>query len=230
MTLEEFIRNFNQTQSNKGEMTYREYIDTMEVNPESAYRDTLGQIEADYQRARVGYGAEAEALGGRGLTGSGYAAYLDANAYAARQRAKTSAKESYHDALKESARGYQSYLEQYESDRQKTIESVEKQIADMELLDADAAYDYAVSKGLDHEDADMIATRAIKKGRQQRKEKVFSLILNNYLSSDEAMALGLYYGLTESEILEVAHFAKLYQGGSIASIPDSYRELINRLY
>ena len=232
MTLEEFIRNFNKTQSNKGEMSYRDYLGTMAASPDEAYRDALGQIEEDYRRARVGYGAEAEALASRGLTGSGYAAYLDGSAYAARQRARTDAKESYHDALKESARGYGEYLEKYEAERFEKIRKIEKDIADMELLDADAAYDYATSMGLSHEDADKVAMQAIKKGHRQKKEKLLSIILRDHLSSDEAMALGLYHGLTESEIKEISHFAKLYVGGSFhsANIPESYRDLINKFF
>ena len=232
MTLEEFIRNFNKTQSNKGEMSYRDYLGTMAASPEDAYRDALGKIEEDYQRARIGYGAEAEAMAGRGLTGSGYAAYLDGNAYAARQRARTEAKESYHDALKESARGYGEYLEKFEAERFDKIRKIESDIADMELLDPDAAYDYATSMGLSHEDADMVAMQAIKKGRQQKKEKLLSVILRDQLSSDEAMALGLYHGLSESEIKEISHFAKLYVGGSLHSsnIPQSYRDLIQKFF
>lgn len=232
MTLEEFIRNFNKTQSNKGEMSYRDYLGTLEASPDDAYRDALGQIEQDYQRARIGYGAEAEAMASRGLTASGYAAYLDGNAYAARQRARTNAKESYHDALKESARGYGAYLENFEQERFDKIRKIEKDIADMDLLDADAAYDYAVSMGLTHEDADKVAIQAIKKKHQQKKEEVLSIVLRDHLSSDEVMALGLYYGLSEAEIKEVSHFAKLYVGGSLhsASIPQSYRDLMQRLF
>lgn len=232
MTLEEFIRNFNKTQSNKGEMSYRDYLGTMAASPDETYRDTLGQIEQDYRRARVGYGAEAEALASQGLGGSGYAAYLDGNAYAARQRARTNAQKTYTDALKESALGYGEYLKNFESERFDKIQKIEKSIADMELLDPDAAYDYAASMGLSHEEADEVAMRAIKKGRQKKKEEILSIILKNQLSSDDAIALAFHYGLPEQEIKDIAHFANLYVGGSFSSnaIPEAYRDFIRRLF
>ncbi|MGM9680389.1 MAG: hypothetical protein ACI3XR_02670, partial [Eubacteriales bacterium] len=103
-------------------MTLGEYIASLGVqHPGDTYRQAVQQANAQYDRSRAGYGAQAEALAEQGLTGSGTANYLDQAAYAQKQAAKSAAAYSRDQAMATYANGLTDYIRQQQEASQEKI-------------------------------------------------------------------------------------------------------------
>ena len=120
-----------------GALSYSDYLAKMGSDPagdaeaakkkaQEAYNKSVLDASREYDRARAAYGAEGEAMARAGLTGSGYADYLDAQAYAARQGSMDAARGAYQNSLdiadasqksaeRELQRGYLDYIENYKA-------------------------------------------------------------------------------------------------------------------
>ena len=86
VTLEDFIEKYSKTA--KPKKSYSDWIRERGDTSELDYSNTIKEAQREYDRAGAGYGRQGEALSQSGLLGSGYAAYLDANAYSEFQNAK----------------------------------------------------------------------------------------------------------------------------------------------
>ncbi len=75
-------------------------------NADTGYSTALRNANALYRDATSRYGANAEALAAKGLTGSGYSDYLTAKAHSDRNSAYLSAEESYASALQKAETDY----------------------------------------------------------------------------------------------------------------------------
>lgn len=98
----------------KKPMTYEKYLESIKTGADTAYdnaktaakgtfQSALNTANANYNKAKAEYGANAEALGGMGLRGSGYSDYLNSQAFAQKQNAYNNAGFSYQAALDEAA-------------------------------------------------------------------------------------------------------------------------------
>ncbi len=219
MTLEQFIKNYNATQAKKGELTYKDYLTSYEGDPYGSYLDTLDSLDAQYRRAASDFGARGESLGTYGLLGSGYAAYLDGNAYAELQRGRQTAKQTVQKALSESAARYESYLAEQSKSRTDKLRQVKNDILDQNITDPDAAYAYAESQGLSHDEAEAVSQAGIQLTQEAHQQKLMNLIIEKGLDADRAIALGIYYGLPRERIDQIVHFANVMQANGPSSIP-----------
>lgn len=234
MTLEQFIKNYNTTQLRKGELSYEDYLTSYEGDPLGSYLDTLDTLDAQYRRASSDFGARGESLGTNGLLGSGYAAYLDGNAYAELQRGRQSAKETVQKALSEGSARYATYLSEQAKVRADKLRQVKNDILDQNITDPDAAFAYAESQGLSREEADAVSQAGINLTQEAHQQKLMNLIIEKGLDADRAIALGIYYGLPRHRIDQIVHFANVMQAGGSSTIPapdyyTRYEEYLNSL-
>ena len=224
MTLEEFIKNYNNTEAKKGDLSYQDYLTSYAGDPYGSYLDTLDSIDAQYRRAASDYGARSERLGSYGLLGSGYAAYLDGNAYAGMQKQKQAARETVQNALTQGTTRYEAYLKEQNEGRADKLRQVKSDILSQNITDPDAAYDYAESQGLSHEEAQAVAQASIELTQEAQQQKLMNLIIEKGLDAERAVALGIYYGLPTDRINQIVHFANVMQanGPSLIPAPDYY--------
>ena len=152
-----------------GAMSYADYVTKTGGDPaadaeaakkqaQENYNKTVLDASREYDRARAAYGAEGEAMARAGLGGSGYADYLDAQAYAARQGSLDSARDTRQSALdladanqknaeRELQKGYLDYIENYKSGQKADFNSAMNYLINGNLS-GDQARSYLEMMGL----------------------------------------------------------------------------------
>lgn len=142
---------------NGSQMTLGEYIKSISADPNAAYRQSVEQANAAYDRQRATYGAEAEALAGQGLGKSGTSDYLDASAYAAKQKAISQAAAT-RDATKTALAGqYSTYLQQERAAKQEQILTALDRAAAMQLNSANTVKYLMAMTGMTKSEAEQYA-------------------------------------------------------------------------
>ena len=224
MTLEQFVKNYNTTQLKKGELSYGDYLSVYEGDPYNAYRDTLDTLDTQYRRAASDYGMRGERLSEMGLLGSGYAAHLDASAYAELQRGRQAARDSVQRTLGESAVRYEKYLSDIRTAKENKIRQVKEDILSQGISDPEEAYNYAQSQGLSAEESEELAFASVELLQDADQKKLIQLIMEKGLDPERAIALGIYYGLPRDRIDQIVHFASVMHGygPSVIPQPDYY--------
>lgn len=106
-------------------MSYEEWYNTAKQNAESTRQYAIGNAENDYIKSKSEYGNRAEALRGMGLTGAGYSDYLNGQAYAQMQGAKSNANAQYNQTIADIDAKYMDYLEQKEQQRLALLETLD---------------------------------------------------------------------------------------------------------
>lgn len=136
---------------------YEDYYNSLKTNAEDSYTQALKNAELNRQKAvleagnqynssRAISGANAQALSSMGLTGSGYSAYLDSQAYAQKQGAINSAYQREQDAVNQAqaikdsayvtAEGlYTDYLLQQETNRKNAYNNIYGQLSQLPFSD-----------------------------------------------------------------------------------------------
>ena len=220
VTLEDFIKKYNASKKKK-QKTYSQYLREIGDTSEADYAEAVNEAEKEYDRARSGYGMTGELLGRKGLNGSGYASYLDANAYSELQNSKREAEKARSDTQKKNRSSYGSYLQNEESEQNRlfgdTVDSIYKYGSD----NNDAAYKLAVASGLDEESArhavDIATALSKKEEAPEEIEKdtlsvstrrtLLGELISRGLSGDNALAFLIACGVEEEVAEEIAEAA-----------------------
>lgn len=231
VTLEKFLDTYlkNKKLDNEAK-SYADWLERNASDPSEDYEQQLRQIETDYQRAQPGYGARAEELGTRGLNG-GYADYLSGKAYATRQQLLDRARRQYRQHTRETRKGYAQYLDEYRTAQQSATRAAADSIRSSGSLDYNTAYQYALSVGLNDENAKAAATEGIGAAKDVLRKKVFALIDAQSLSRPRAIAYALNLGFSEEEANEIGNYAYQMQrpvsGASYEG--EDFTDYLNRL-
>ena len=93
MTYEEYLSQYGKNPEYVQAQSYADYLTRtgMAGAAQKQYDATVRAAETDYEKSKAMYGANAEALGRAGLTGSGYGDYLTGAGFSAMQGAKVAA-------------------------------------------------------------------------------------------------------------------------------------------
>ena len=134
-TLEDFIKKY----TSSGAKTYADFLRREGDESEDTYAYAERNADKTYDRALASYGQKSEKLASRGLSGGGYAAYLDANAYSEMQKTKREALERKNTSEKRNKLKYSDYLKDYQNEREKTLKSVVDDIASRSFDDKETA-------------------------------------------------------------------------------------------
>ncbi len=207
-SLEDFVKNYvqNKMKSDTKE-SYERWLRLNGVDSYGIYSDALRDINADYSRERSNYGAVAERLGRLGLSSAGYSDYVNGKAYSEMQKSKEAARADLASNEAKNRKGYGQYLEarakEAKSDYTKAIEK----ITDADIMSYDEAFKYAVSLGLDEENAALAAKAANDAVRKKARAAVLSVIVNQRYNYKQAAAYAASLGLGEEEAAELAEYA-----------------------
>lgn len=105
-------------------MSMKDFYDAGGYSFIDDYRNELGQIDAAYDRAQVGYGVKGEQMAKAGLTGSGYSDYLDGQAYAGRVAGQAKARQNAMANSNSFRAAYNQYVEQQKAKREQNLNAV----------------------------------------------------------------------------------------------------------
>lgn len=142
---------------NGKQMTLGEYIKALGTDPNAAFRQNVTAANAAYDRQRATYGAEAEALAGQGLVNSGTSDHLDAQAYAAKQKAISQAAASRDQQMTEIAGQHMTYLQQEKAAQDAKVQTALERAAAMQLNTANTVKYLMAMTGMTKSEAERYA-------------------------------------------------------------------------
>ena len=190
-TLEEFIKKYTKS----GAKSYSEWLSPTESGDDE-YASALNSAAQEYDRAISGYGRQAEALARKGLLTSGYADYLNANAYSELQKKKQRARADKLATDEANSRKYSDYLADYQSDSYKMLRNSIEEIARQNITDEQKAYNYALFYGIPDELATEVSKFATGiSGVSSMTAKQKSTLINTLAGKGYSRG-NLYYFLT----------------------------------
>ena len=210
MNLEDFVKTllYNRDIENKKLDSYDSFVRENGENPLADYTDTVKDAVERYERSLSGYGSSGEALQRSNLAGSGYASHLDEMAKARLSDTVAAAAESKTEAENQLKSDYADFLAGEKEDSEALLSTVLNKVSDINSVSYDAAFDYAVMRGLDEEHADIVAKAAENLWKNDKKQSVIQEITSYGLDYNGARDYALAYGFTEEEALAIAAAAE----------------------
>ena len=214
-TLEDFIKTYIQNvKVSSSPESYKEWLKSYGVDSRAILGESLSDIGADYERARSGFGANAERLSSLGLSSSGYSDYLSAKAYESMQKRKAGAYDKYSENEKANRSGFRDYVEsalkEEESARKAENESFYRTVSDIVdagIRDEEEAYGFALEVGLSEEKARAVAKTATDTVKRRLTEETLRYIISHGFDKDQAKQFALAQGHSEDEANVLAGYA-----------------------
>lgn len=230
-TLEDFIKDYLADRSAAlGAVGYAKWISEQSSRPKASRAAALTRADTSYRTSLSGYGRSAEALANAGLNKSGYAEYLNSVAKGERTTAIGNADLAKHKSEAEDMKKYESYLDGVENDRLERYEKALRSIQSDSLAAYGAAYERALSFGLDEESAKKAATEASGAVKSTLRQKLLSEIATKRMTSEATRAYALTLGLDEEVADELAEYAhKLNESVDSDGMTESYLDYLKKL-
>ena len=158
-------------------------------------------------RTRPGYGAQGEALAQSGLSGSGYAGYLEGAAYAAYQNRRG-------QVGAEMRRDWQTYRQKTAEERDRLLQSTVGKLYSMGIRDAETAGQYGVLMGLSEKDSKVAAAMAAtlaeapgSSGADRDRVNMISNMLTWGLQYDTMVSYAMQCGYSREDAVSIADTA-----------------------
>ena len=209
VTLEDFIKKYNESKQ-KSKKTYSEWLNEQGDMTETNYSQAIIDAQKEYDRARSGYGRTGEVLSQKGLNGSGYASFLDSNAYSELQNSKREAEKAKNAAQTKNKSAYASYLQDLDSKQDKLTKDALSNFYKYGARDYDSSYKLAIASGLDEETAKYVAELGVAIGAGSGKISVntkrmlLSELTRRHITGDSARAFLMACGVGAEEAEEMA--------------------------
>ena len=230
-TLEDFIKDYLADRSAAlGAKGYAKWIAERSSAPTTERAAAITGANNAYRASLAEYGRNAERLAGAGLGNSGYAKYLNSLAAKRMNTAVASAERKAGESAATEAVEYEKYLDGMEKDRQKAYDKAVKSIKSDNLTAYDAAYERAISLGLDEESAKKAATEASTAVKQTLRQKLLTEIATKRMTSEATRAYALTLGLDEDVADELAEYAhSLNESVDSEGMSDTYLNYLKNL-
>ena len=210
ITLEDFIKKYNLAK--KPKKSYAQWLTENGDTTALTYSDSILNAQKEYDRASSGYGKKGETLSRNGLIGSGYASFLDANAYSEFQNAKNAAEKERKLANTKNNRGYAEYLEKEDAKQTAKMADTINSIFKYKTNDYENAYKLAISSGLNKNEASIAAIIGTSMTDEYSstlsangKRVLLMQMKRENMSEGVAYNFALACGLSEKEAKELAH-------------------------
>jgi hypothetical protein len=220
VTLEDFIENYKKKAPKP--KSYSEWLGEQGGMPDFSASEEKAQREFD--RERASYGKRGDALSRRGLVGSGYAAYLDANAYSELQNTKRDIEKNRNLYESESKKGYADYLSKEKEAGESRLSKAINNIIHYGAGNKEGAYIMALAAGLDPDTANIVAdagSSIVEYGRgiesESGKENVVYNALKLGFRGEQAVAYAMACGMNESDAKKVGKALDEIFGNSLYS-------------
>ncbi len=200
-SLKDFVESYL---ANKKIEDYEGWVSKYGKDASSSYAEALSSAERTYARGQATYGRVASDLQSKGLTGSGYSAYLSGKAYeryAGSREAALTAKQKTED---DNRIRYASYREERETAAREEGEGAFRKalssLFSSKIVDEESGAAYLAAFGITGEMAKEMAkiNQSVKSGSEYRDE-VFNFCLENYYNHDQTVAYAIGLGLSAEE-------------------------------
>lgn len=215
VTLEDFIENYKKKAPKP--KSYSQWLDEQGAMPD--FSSSIERAQREYDRQKVSYGQRGDTLSRSGLLGSGYAAYLDANAYSELQNTRRDVEKKRNLYESESKKGYADYLNKESEAVDARLSKAISNIINYKAGEKEDAYLLALAAGLDEDTADLVASagssiveydRGTKS--QTGKENIVYNALKLGIKGEKAIAYAMACGMNESDAKKVAEaLNKIYE-------------------
>ena len=221
VTLEDFIKNYNASKKRK-QKTYSQWLSEQGDLSEVNYAEAVNEAQKEYDRAKAGYGKTGEVLSQSGLNGSGYASFLDSNAYSELQNSKREAEKERRTASIKNRSAYAEYLEKEDSEQNRLVGDTVADIYRYGSSNYESSYKLAIAAGLDEEtakhaaeigialNAERAAAEAGKKGTvsASARRTLLKDLIEKRLTGEKAIAYLVACGISEAEAEQMAEAAE----------------------
>ena len=125
---------------------------------------------------------------------------------------------------------YEGYLDKIEDERLKLYEKTIKSIETDKLTSYEAAFNKAISLGLDEESAKKAATEATDAVKETLRQKLLGEIATKRMTSEATRAYALTIGLDEEVANELAEYAhRLNESTGSEGMTESYLDYLKNL-
>lgn len=230
-TLKDFIKDYLADKSVAlGAKGYAKWISEYGIHPSVERAEAITAADTSHRLSLSEYGKNAERLATAGLARSGYAEYLNSLAKGRLKSAATGAELTEAKSAAKGMKEYEAYLEGIEKERLKTYEKAVRSIQSDNLASYEAAYERALSFGLDEESAKNAATEASKAVKSALRQKLLTEIATKRMTSEATRAYALTLGLDEDVADELAEYAhKLNESVSSEGMSESYLDYLKNL-
>lgn len=207
-SLEDFLKSKRRLKNSASPKSLAEYLAGTGIDPVGGYANAVRAAIRSKDESVGGAGAVGEALGRRGMTDDGYAAYLAARAEAKKQSDIAAAKDDMSDAFGEVQGGYASYLERYKSTANGRMTSLENRLIKYGIMRLDETYAMGIDSGLSPEDAATVSANVYRVLRGDVYDRCLTAARNSYMDAAGLRSYAERAGLLPEDIDKLIHEAR----------------------
>ena len=196
--------------------------------PTADYHEAMRKAARAYGEGGAGYGQTGEALAGAGLSGSGYAAYLDDENERTRKETEAAADRERREGELALERSYGEYLAKHARGQESRMTTAVRTLLSDNFADAEDAYRYALSIGLEDGRAETVREMSAAYGADGYRDASLSarIAMLNYISRshmgyEEAYRYALALGAPEETAERIARYAES-SGDALADWADGF--------
>ena len=207
--------------------SYTEFLKTYENGEavEETFAKKRRAARQTLDKSASTYGSTAEALASSGLTGSGYASYLNKKAEGAYQKAEGEIALAKQTEENKRIASYEKYLEGIRKEQQSVYGQIHRSILSSKTTNYENAMKIARIYGLTDEEAKASVESAIALNIETKKQAIVDKIRSNRTSGERAVYYAQEAGLPEEVAEELREFAEsLYGSGSQDTSYQNYQQ------
>lgn len=206
--------------------TYLEFLKTYDGSEltDKTFAKRRQEATGTFDKSQSTYGTNAEYLATKGLTGSGYAKYLDDKAKRTLTQSEGAIASLQEAEQKKRFSSYETYLKQLEKEKTKVYGQIHRSILSTKTTNLDKALQIARIYGLSDEEARESVENAVALNIETKKQEILTKIRNNRTTSERAVSYGQKAGLPEDVIEELREFAEKLYGASSSDDYQNYTQ------
>ncbi|MBR3681018.1 MAG: hypothetical protein IKL79_03325 [Clostridia bacterium] len=227
-SLEEFLKQRRGLKSSASAKSLSEYMSAKGINPISDYSAAVRSAINAQLSDSANYGTQAELLARSGLSGGGYAEYLEEAARAKQLASVSAAGERMENQYITAQAGYEDYLQKYRSTRDSKMKSLESQLVGFGIMRLDETYAIGIDKGLSPEDAATVSANVYRALRDSVFDKCIIAAQSSYMDEAAIRSYAARMGLLEEDINELVwQTGRFLDKGKSAGYTDELKGIAN---
>ena len=183
--------------------------------------------EKSYARSLSTYGKRADRLGSDGLTGSGYARYINDAAKRQKEASYEMARGGELSIAAENRTGYAEYLAKLTEGAKKLRDDILDKLEGSMMTDYDSVYKLALTLGLPDKDADAVAKLTTETAIKKLSDKAILDVTEKRMSTAQAPKYAMSLGRPDSEVEKIANYAEyINQTINYENTPNNYLDYL----
>ncbi len=202
-SLEDFLKQHAGLKNNASAKSLSEYMSSEGINPAQGYSAAVKKAINAGVISSAGYGARAELLGRSGLSGGGYAEYLNEAARARQLSDVKAAGEKMESEYITAQAGYEKYLQKYRGRQDAKMRELESQLSALGIMRLDESYAVGIDSGLSPDDAATVSANVYRALRDRVFDRCINLAQSSYMSKSEMRSYAERMGLLSEDVDEL---------------------------